>query len=75
MEAGELSSLSKKLDPEIGVPANMQPVLDATLQALAGLVSKLTSFVHGTRSTAGATPISNEFAVHLVLAALNRLEK
>jgi len=75
MEANELASLSKKLDPTIGVPANMKPVLDSNLQTLAEIVSELVGFVQSTRnSTTCSTPLSNELAISFVLSAFTRLE-
>lgn len=75
MEADELAALSKKLDPSIGVPANLKPVLDANLQTLAEIVAELVAFVRTTRNSATcSTPLSNELAISLVLSAFNRLE-
>lgn len=74
MEAQELVGLSRKLDPSIGVEPAAVPVLDATVTKASEMAARLASFIRRTQTTEGAQPLSNEFAVALLLAAFKQLE-
>ena len=74
METGELTSLALKLDPSIGVSVAAAPVLQDTLKTAAILAAKFVAFIRSTQGELDECPLSDEFAISLILSSLRQLE-
>lgn len=71
METEELVSLSAKLEPARTVPANSMDVLEDTMKDALEIAVELADYIRGTQTTTGATPLSREFTLALVIKALD----
>lgn len=71
MEPEELVTLSRKLEPAREVPASAQPVLENTIKEALEIAVDLADFIQSTQTIQGATALSREFAISLVIKALD----
>ncbi len=71
METDELVTLSKKLEPARTVPANSMDILEDTMKDALEIAVELADYIRGTQTTTGATPLSREFTLALVIKALD----
>lgn len=71
METEELVTLSRKLEPAREIPASAQDVLEATMKDALEIAVDLADYIKGTQTVEGATPLSREFTLALVIKALD----